>query len=131
MKYKKGNLFINLVIIILFVILGFLIYSLYQAIPGEPQEITMFLGTQQLEENFTGEARQFYPNMRFNHNQLTYTVDSYCSKDKRERMIEAFRELELKTEIISFSAVNENPDIEISCSEGTSPYENKDYFISA
>lgn len=75
------------------------------------------------------ESGQFYPNMKFNHNSISYKIDSACSQEKRNRMISAFNELSSKVGLISFYSVFENPDIEVSCSEYTKQIPG-DYFIA-
>lgn len=56
---------------------------------------------------------QFYPNMRFPDKEISYYFGVECPGEKREKMTEAFYELENKT-LLRFYEVSEG-DIEIRC----------------
>ncbi len=58
---------------------------------------------------------QFIPEIRFNHNNISYKYGPDCEK-RKEKMDEAFKIIEDKTEKISFYEVNKNEDIKITCS---------------
>ena len=97
-----------------------LINYVYLYFPGELKELVLqgtISGLPDAKENVSPNAIQFYPNMRFNHNDLTYTLDSECSKDKSEKMVKAFGEISTKTGIITFEEISSTgADIIISCS---------------
>ena len=73
---------------------------------------------------------QYYPNMRFNHNNITYSIDSSCSEEKIKRIEKAISMLEEDVNEISFFYTNNNADIEIICENKNVPSEVKEYFIA-
>jgi hypothetical protein len=83
------------------------------------------------EINAPAEITQFTPNLRFNHNNISYYYSSDCNEERRLRMNEAFDILQNDTEIISFYSID-NPnsaDIKIGCSEAEMLQE-KNLFIA-
>jgi len=109
----------TVIILFLLIVLGFLgykLYFIYQTLPINPQELIIENSSNNYD---TGQvtATQFAPNMRFNHNSITYLITSDCNKEKRSKMLEAFSILEEETGILSFIEVGEDADIEISCSD--------------
>ncbi len=130
-KYYLVKILLN-VFLILFLILLIGIYLLYYlGIFGESEDFNIVTELPKLETgNFSYEVRQFYPNMKFNHNSISYKIDSECSDEKKERMLEAFKELENKVGIIDFYSIFESPDIEVSCSELEKKSPDKDFFIA-
>jgi hypothetical protein len=132
MKNKKGSWILNTILILLIVVV-FLIagYFLYLNIPGSPENLKAIIEPPKLEvENLSSEVKQFYPGMKFNHNSISYNIDSACTDEKTDRMIEAFNELENKIEVLAFYSVSENPDIEVSCSDIEKHSIDEDYFIA-
>jgi hypothetical protein len=118
-----------IVILLLLIVLGVSVWYLYQNIPGAPEQLEAVFTQPELEvANFSSEVKQFYPNMKFNHNAITYNIDSTCGPEKRERMIEAFNELASQVGIISFSEAA-SPDIAVSCSSATEK-SHGEYFIA-
>ncbi len=135
-KHADGILFVKilitflstLIVIACFVWLGL---TIYLNLPGDPEILNPIIIKPPILDNQTsGQVRQFYPNMKFNHNQLSYYIDVGCSQDKRERVIKAFDELENDIGIISFFPTQQNPDIEVSCSEDAVEAPEEDYFIA-
>lgn len=68
--------------------------------------------------NVSSNVSQFYSNMRFNHNDLSYYINPNCEIEKRERMKQAFAIVNIKTEdLIKFYPTTEaNADILVGCS---------------
>ncbi len=131
MAGKKGKVLLAILLVILIAVLAFLVYILYQYLPGSPQNFTANIKPSKLEiGNLSYKIKQFYPNMKFNHNSISYKIHSDCSNEKKERMISAFNELSNKVGVISFYYNNENFDIEVSCSERTNLSIQKDFFIA-
>ncbi len=121
------------IILILILLVGLLIggYFLYLNIPGNPESFKINVEKPKLEiGNLSYEVKQFYPNMKFNHNSISYKIDSACSEKKKSRMIEAFDELSDKVGVINFYPVFENPDIDVSCSEDEKLSVEEDYFVA-
>jgi hypothetical protein len=134
-KGQENSIFKIIISIILFgiflVILIILAYLLYQNIPGQPEISEVFLDKVSLETgNLSYLVKQFYPNMKFNHKNISYNIDIGCSQKKNERMKEAFYELEKRAGLINFyESTLPQADIEVSCSEDKYSIE-EDYFIA-
>ncbi|MDP3027533.1 MAG: CARDB domain-containing protein [Nanoarchaeota archaeon] len=131
-SHLKGQAILNIVLFLLLVAVLFIAgYLLYLNLPGEPQVLDAVIPSNVLEvSNLSSAVGQFYPNMKFNHNHISYTIAPDCSNEKKSRMTEAFEELKDKVGIIIFYPVSDNPDIEVSCSEATKHSIEKDYFIA-
>tara|TARA_Y100000310_G_C20589274_1_gene767094 strand:+ start:155 stop:1120 length:966 start_codon:yes stop_codon:yes gene_type:complete len=132
MRSKKGGWILNTILVLL-VLLVLLIgaYFVYINLPGEPESLRAIIEPAELEVgNLSYEVKQFYPNMKFNHNSITYKIDIQCSNEKTNRMLEAFDELETNIGIINFQQVSQNPDIEVSCSDLEKNLIEEDYFIA-
>ncbi|MEM4230507.1 MAG: matrixin family metalloprotease [Candidatus Pacearchaeota archaeon] len=68
--------------------------------------------------SYNSEDLQFYPNMRFNHNLITFKIDSACDISKTEKIMLAMNRIENETQkLIVFQKIEEEPDIFISCNE--------------
>ncbi|MEK6935614.1 MAG: CARDB domain-containing protein, partial [Nanoarchaeota archaeon] len=108
-------------------------YFIYQNIPGNPENFKAVFNKepQKLEvSNLSLDVKQFYLNMKFNHNEISYTIDINCLVEKKDKTLSAFKELSDKVNKISFYENNENPDIEVSCSEIEKHSVKEDYFIA-
>jgi len=99
---------------------GYYIYDNY--LSGEIQEF-QFPGynNNQVEldlEGVGGEVKQFYDNMRFNHNKISYFVNANCQIEKKNKVHRAFEIINEKTEgLISFYEDFESrADIVVGCS---------------
>ncbi len=117
-KKRTFGIFSFIIVIFLIATLAFLGYYLYQNLPGktQPFKITQTLEPKQLE-NISNKIIQFYPNARFNHNNLSYFFEN-CEKEKQDRMKQAFSEITEKTQLITFhQTLNDNADILIGCSK--------------
>lgn len=127
----KSQVLVIVALLLLLVVLVFLIFLLYKYIPGEPKELTASpLQIELKTTNLSYEFKQFYPNMKFNHNYISYQIEEYCEDEKKERMKNAFKQLADKVELISFYEVEETPDIEVSCSKESSHITKGDFFIA-
>lgn len=71
-------------------------------------------GSQNFSEGNVSEM-QFYKNLRFASNQITYSIDS-CPVDRKQEIISALALLSSKT-ILNFIEVQSNPNIDISCED--------------
>jgi len=77
-------------------------------------------GTKSRNNNFTsvsGNEMQFYPNMRFPSNQISYKI-SECNLQKENEMEHAFEIMENLTSL-KFSPVLNNEEISVTCEEKT------------
>lgn len=107
-------------VIILINALAFGSYYLYQNLPGELEEFRISdygLGITPDIGNVSSELRQFYPNMRFNHNNISYFINPECDDEKTERVKSAFSIIHKETGVISFRiGSEEDADILVGCS---------------
>ncbi len=114
-KDSTGLVLALIFLFLLFVVLVFLVYLLYLNLPGESVKgLVMIKGQDLTGKNYS--ARQFYPNMKFNHNNISYSIDINCKESKKDNVFDAFHIVESRTPL-SFYEDSINPDIEISCSE--------------
>jgi len=79
--------------------------------------------------SYSSGSLQYYPNMKFNHNIITYYIDSSCSDEKKLRIEEALNILEESVSEISFNEII-NGDIEITCEKKNTPSDSQGYFIA-
>lgn len=82
--------------------------------------------------SYSGSDLQFFPNMRFNHNVITFTIDQNCDLEKKEKMGLAFSRIEKDTDnTIIFKKINDKDiaDLTVTCNEST-PQVREDYFIA-
>jgi len=111
-----------LVLFVLLSLLGTSVYFFYQNLPGELEQLEIETSSTTQQENpiqaRNSETPMFYPNLRFNHNDISYFIESSCSSNRAERMEEAFSILEEKVRIISFYPdISRGADIMIGCSK--------------
>jgi hypothetical protein len=110
----------KLLIALIIILALFISYLIYQNLPGD---LKTFSSSQNLEiqsklKNLTSSVNQFVPNMRFNHNDISYYLKQGCDENKIEKVHLAFKELEERTKIITFHKQNdEEADIIIFCSD--------------
>jgi len=130
-KYHLVKVLLNIFLVFFLVLLIGIYFLYYLDIFEEPEGFNVVTELPKLEiSNLSYEVRQFYPSMKFNHNSISYKIDSACSLEKRVRMISAFSELSEKVGLIDFYETSANPDIEVSCSESTKRSPDKDFFIA-
>lgn len=132
MRNKKGLIFNLILILFMILIIIFGLYYLYLNIPGTPENLNLSITKDFviIENQTFAEVSQFYPNMKFNHNLISYNMDVACSDKKKNRMISAFNDLASKVNLISFYNVMGNPDIEVSCSDDKKESIDKTHFIA-
>ena len=118
---KVINIILLIFVLLLLIIATILTVSLlYLNIPGEPIELSATISDiPQLKNSSFSNVAQFYPNMKFNHNNITYKIDLNCLDDKKTRMINAFELLSSDVHWFSFSQEygEIEADIDISCSQ--------------
>ena len=108
------------VVLTLFVIasLGFATFTLYENIPHGPvylSEDEMIPDELAIVEY--GLTPVFAENLRFNHNNISYLIDSSCSERRKSSMLKAFDIFEEKMGLISFYEVSSDADIGVGCSD--------------
>ncbi len=124
-----------LILLLLISLLGISAYAgyiVYNDIYGKPQNLSVILPPDSNDSNeYYGDVKQFNKNMKFNHNLILVKFFD-CTLDEEARMGKAFEIITNETGIITFKKTNENPDIEILCSEASKQTDNQDseYFIA-
>ncbi|MEK6859180.1 MAG: CARDB domain-containing protein [Nanoarchaeota archaeon] len=142
-KNSPGNFLtkiLTIFLILLFaVFVAYLSYFLYRDIPRAPQNLDFEINNNETFSNITTEISQFHPNMKFNHNNISYKINSDCDIVKKQRMINAFNILSENVNIISFHEIiddSEISDIEITCTQDDKSLpdieqeQKKNYFIA-
>lgn len=127
----KLNFVLNLFLILILFGLVFLggIY-LYLQFPSNSIGLTAVFNAGEFGvENFSTEFPQFYPNMKFNHNVISYSIQESCAEDKILRMVRAFETLENVTGVISFNRLSADADIQVFCEKQLEEKYNESYFI--
>jgi hypothetical protein len=111
MIWKVVGIVLSLLIIL------FSIGIVYQNIPSDPVKLS---GGEVKNEEFSVISYRgtpvFLENLRFNHNDITYSIDDSCSDVRRDAMVEAFGLFEWMMEYIRFRETNGEADIDIGCS---------------
>ena len=99
----------------LFVLFSLLLLTFYWFIPMDENQFQFLEKNSNFSlNNYDQNNIQFYENMRFPDNEISYKIDSECTIQKRYDMEKAFEILENLT-ILSFYQVPTNEDIIISC----------------
>jgi hypothetical protein len=126
-----SKIFEVFMLLILIILLLLLCYMLYYNLPGSPEEVDFIFDNSSKMDNLpVSEAKQFYPNMKFNHNNISYYIETSCNPEKRQKMIAAFDKVSDEINFIRFYEVYENPDIEILCSEEKKESIDSEHFIA-
>jgi len=80
--------------------------------------------------NVSSQAKLFYPNMRFNHNEISFFISFDCSDLEKLKLLNAFLILTNETEVLTFYPTDEvSADILVSCSPSSFKQE-KSIFVS-
>jgi hypothetical protein len=114
---------VNLILIALILLLGifgFKFMCMYY--PEKMQAFSIVNPSPNLPsvENISNEFSLFYPNLRFNHKDITFFINEECSSQQKDKLIEAFLIITNYTEIIKFyPSSEENADILIGCSKNS------------
>lgn len=118
-------------IVILIAIIAILIlsYYIYLNLPRDPQPLQVETDPK-FQPAVVSSVNQFYPNMKFNHNKLTYFIDPNCNEDRVQRMEQAFDEITKNVPLISFFKSEVDPDIEISCTNTNRLNLDKKHFVA-
>ena len=130
-KTNRGinSIFYGIIMLIIIGIIIFLGYYIYLNAPRDAQQLDVITNPN-FEEPVISEVSQFYPNMKFNHNNIGYFIDGTCSKEKEDRMLQAFQELSKEVPLLTFVPLSRNPDIEISCDESKEEKIDEKHFVA-
>jgi hypothetical protein len=106
-------------LVIALMLLVFSLGYLYQVMPGEPVvlETIPIDGGSEIVFDY-GATPVFSENLRFDHNLISYYIESDCPAERRRRMIGAFAIFQEEMESVSFyERSKEEADILIGCSQ--------------
>ena len=117
-----------ILIVVLLGALGFAGYLLYDSLPGESVPLISTNQVPTIEPVYTSST-QFYPNMRFRSERISYSIESSCSESKRVNAQGAFEILDERTRL-SFYEDNENPEITVVCSQLSPSARNERHFVA-
>lgn len=118
--------------LVFMIILGAGVYSFFYFIPiGSQTESIPFKSSANPEMliNLTSQSQQFYPNLRYSDEQISYSIDPVCGQKKEDDMIQAFSTIQQLTSLI-FYEDSSNPEIAVLCSEIAPTAEEKGHFIA-
>lgn len=139
MKSKKSRESKNFLIYLISIILLLLIliavgYYLYLNLPRAPEKLEVNIEKIEYPVPVVSEAKQFYQNMKFNHNKISYNINENCEEKKKEKILSAFSELGENVNILIFYYSLDEPDIEINCAqknqEGIEEEINEKHFVA-
>jgi hypothetical protein len=117
-------------ILLIIFLLGLLIYIGWNyIIPSTPVNLYPNFTSFNPENSNVSDVKQFYPNMKFNHNDLSYSIDSSCEDTKKENVLEALDYIHSKVFSINFHEVTSGADIEVVCYELNREV-GKDHFVA-
>jgi hypothetical protein len=126
-KFHPKTILNIFLIIILLISLAIFLYLTYLNIPGEPEKLEF--KTQQTTQEET-PTDQFFSYMKFNHNEISYTIDPLCNEEQNQRMNQAFNQISSEVPQLTFKKSQINTDIKISCSEQEKESLKEDFFIA-
>jgi hypothetical protein len=131
-RFSFKTFFLLLIYACLIMMIAFLFYYIYFNLPGKPESLNVDLKKEPPAEHQApeGEVKQFFPNMKFNHNDISYWIDSNCNENKVNRVKQAFTILSEKVPALRFIEVASKPDIEVSCSYSSKYLEKEEFFIA-
>jgi len=122
-------------IVLLVILLGavcFSTYILWMNMPGKEASYKEYKSNESLYYgHLDNTSHQFYPNMRYKSNRISYNIEALCSEKKKEEIKKAFDILSEKT-ILEFYPVSGKSDIIVLCSElpKEKEAEEKEHFIA-
>ena len=111
-------------------VLGAAGYFVYMQLPGNP----IALKINQTNENITlpqySESKQFYPNLRFATNKITYGFEDACSDEKKVSVRDAVSILEKDTVLVFDEKPSNDAQVHILCSEIGPEPEQAGHFVA-
>jgi len=110
-----GKIVAVVFLVLILIFLGGLVYS---NLPGEPVELRMgevIVETVDFIEY--GAVPVFSDRLRFNHNDISFSIEKACGGVRRETMLEAFDLFTGEVGLISFYEVALGADIKVGCSD--------------
>ena len=105
-------------VILVLIMIFFSLIFVYQNVPREPVALKMGnVVPETIELIGYGAVPVFSEKLRFNHNIISYFIESECDGVRREAMVEAFALFANKMRIVSFYEVSADADINVGCSD--------------
>jgi len=105
-------------VILVLIMIFFSLIFVYQNVPREPVALKMGnVVPETIELIGYGAVPVFSEKLRFNHNIISYFIESECDGVRREAMVEAFVLFANKMKIVSFYEVSADADINVGCSD--------------
>lgn len=123
-----------IMLVVLIAILGIFSYFLYSEVFGfnkDPVKLN-FLQNNTITNitSYPDGNLEIYPNMKFNHNQITYNIDSSCDQEKTQRTLDALNIIQENVPELTFQESSQ-ADITITCDEKYTPSETSNkYFVA-
>jgi len=114
----KLGIILNIILVLIMVnIAVFAGYYWYNMKNGNQQAVIFnYNPLRNIEVNASARVAQFYDGMRFNHNNISYYINEYCSQEKIDGLRKAMNIVEEETAIIKFSETSEEEaDILVGC----------------
>lgn len=120
---------IDLVVLLaLLALIGIGFYILWLNLPSQTvyyKEVeSKFFSNTSLKKTF-----QFYPNMRYKSNEISFSLEEACDAKKKENIYEALFIISEKTSL-RFERDDSEPEIDFLCSEIDPLPEHKNYFVA-
>lgn len=121
----------SIIIMILFAFIflgGTYILLLMPTVPVHTQYIPYSINISQ--EELGNNSIQFFPNLRYDTREISYSINSSCDSSRRQSALDAFSILQGET-ILRFTEVDDGSAlIDIACAEVSPSPEQKGYFVA-
>ncbi|MBM3232133.1 matrixin family metalloprotease [Candidatus Pacearchaeota archaeon] len=129
MNMNKRGFFGAFFVVLFLIAMAYAAYYLYQNIPRHTINL-INTNSEQVKTTNTIPSKQFYENMRYPSNLISYNIAESCPENKKNIMKEAFSILEEKT-ILEFNPSDESTAIlKILCSDISPEAEEENHFIA-
>ncbi len=117
--------------LLIFVLFGMIVFGLFVLFLNLPSnESAEFEDYSANVVSFdVSDGGQFYPNMRYRGNRISYEIEQACDEIKEDEAIGAFGILESRT-ILEFYPSSSNPELRILCSNVAPEPENEGFFVA-
>lgn len=111
-RYYMIKAIFYVILIVMILALLYLSYNAYTLFYSSPVQFHVNYTKLESQPSYAGDL-QFYPDMRFNHSNLSYYIGEECPDNKKQDILSAFSFLHNKT-LLNFYPSN-NEDIEVRC----------------
>lgn len=123
---NTGKIVVIVILIVALFISAYLLYDIYITLSAKQRNFTINYTKMESQLSYSSSS-QIYPNIRFNHNNISYLIEADCAEQNKEDMAWAFYYIENKTNIINFYPAQTDADIEIRCGE---EYKQGELFVA-